>query len=83
MVEAEEVKEELRATYRPDLDIEERVRRVTQRLAVNERQRQIITAKMDAMLEMRRELEEKVLRNRSTLADLEKQRKELPEKPKA
>ncbi len=82
MVEAEEVKEELRATYRPDLDIEERFRRVTRRLEVTERQHQIITAKMDAMLEMKRELEEKVLRNRSTLADLEKERKKLPAKPR-
>ncbi len=83
MVEAEEVKEELRATFRPDLDIEERVRRVTRRLEVTERQHQIITAKMDAMLDMKRELEEKVLRTRSTLADLEKERKKLPAKPKA
>src|SRR5215211_8586772 len=32
MVEAEEVKEELRATYRPDLEVEERIQRVHKRI---------------------------------------------------
>src|ERR1051325_1236730 len=38
MVEAEEIQEELNATYRPDLDIEERLERVRKRIEVTERQ---------------------------------------------
>src|SRR5215216_7446926 len=34
MVEAEEVKEELRATYRPDLEVDERRERVAKRIEV-------------------------------------------------
>src|ERR1044071_1137524 len=60
MVEAEEVKEELRATYRPDLDIEERIVRLKKRIAVTETQRSIIDAKLEAMSEMKKELDEKL-----------------------
>src|SRR5262245_27262157 len=49
MVEAEEIKDELRATYRPDLDLEERIDRLKKRTAVTERQRAIIEAKLEAM----------------------------------
>ena len=42
MVEGEEVRSEMRATYRPDLQPEERLRRVTHLRAVTERQRAII-----------------------------------------
>ena len=52
MVEAEEVKEELSATYRPDLERPERIARLHKRIEVTERQDTIITAKLKAMLEM-------------------------------
>ena len=73
MVEAEEVKEELRATYRPDLEVEERIQRVHKRIAVTQRQHDIISAKLGAMEEMKNELEEKLKRHHEVLADLEKQ----------
>ncbi len=73
MVEAEEIKEELRATYRPDLDVEERIRRVTKRIEVTQRQHDIISAKLTAMLEMKQDLEEKLQRYRAWLADFEKE----------
>src|SRR5687767_12121606 len=38
MVEAEEVVEELTATFRPDLDIEERIPRLKKRIEVTQRQ---------------------------------------------
>src|SRR5688572_11508258 len=73
MVEAEEVKDELRATYRPDLDIEERLMRLKKRTAVTERQRAIIEAKLEAMAEMRTELDEKLARYKTTTAELEQE----------
>src|SRR5215216_4738902 len=52
MVEAEEVKEELRATYRPDLEVDERRERVAKRIEVTKRQHNIIGTKLTAMEEM-------------------------------
>ena len=66
MVEAEEVKEELRATYRHDLDIDERIE-------VTERQYEIIAHKLSAMEEMRLDLDEKLKRHRTILAELREQ----------
>jgi DNA-binding transcriptional MerR regulator len=74
MVEAEEVKEELRATHRPDLEPEERIDRLRKRIEVTKRQDAIISAKLEAMLEMKKELEEKLGRWHDIMADLEKQR---------
>jgi DNA-binding transcriptional MerR regulator len=76
MVEAEEVKEELRATYRPDLEVEERIQRVQKRIGVTQRQHDIISAKLGAMDEMKKELEEKLKHHHEVLADLEKQLRE-------
>ena len=77
MVEAEEVKEELRATYRPDLEVSERMDRLRKRIAVTERQHDIISAKLTAMEDMKRDLEEKLDRYRSTLAELHVQLEEV------
>jgi DNA-binding transcriptional MerR regulator len=74
MVEAEEVMEELRATYRPDLETEERFQRVTTRIAVTQRQYDIISAKLDAMVEMKKDLEEKLERYKTMRSELEAQR---------
>jgi DNA-binding transcriptional MerR regulator len=77
MVEAEEVKEELRATYRPDLDVEERIARLTKRIEVTKRQFAIISSKMEAMQEMKSDLEEKLTRHEATMVELLKQRAEI------
>jgi DNA-binding transcriptional MerR regulator len=74
MVEAEEIREELNATYRPDRPLEERIERVRKRIQVTRRQHDIISAKLTAMLEMKRDLEEKLQRYGAALADLEKER---------
>jgi DNA-binding transcriptional MerR regulator len=73
MVEAEEVKEELRATYRPDLEVTERIERLQKRIDVTERQYGIISTKLTAMEEMKRDLEEKLERYRTTLGELNEQ----------
>jgi MerR family transcriptional regulator, repressor of the yfmOP operon len=62
MVEGEEVRSEMRATYRPDLQPEERLRRVTHLRTVTERQRAIIDHKIEALREMQRDFEEKINR---------------------
>jgi len=77
MVEAEEVQEELNATYRPDLDLPERIERVTKRIEVTKRQSAIISTKLAAMEEMKKEVDEKLVRFRTRLADLEKRRDEV------
>jgi DNA-binding transcriptional MerR regulator len=77
MVEAEEVREELNATYRPDRPLEERIERVGKRIAVTKRQHDIISTKLTSMLEMRDDLEDKLTRYAAMLADLEKQRSEV------
>jgi MerR family transcriptional regulator, repressor of the yfmOP operon len=72
MVEAEEVREELNATFRPDRPVEERIKRVGRRVEVTQRQYDIISAKLTAMQEMRKDLEEKLQRYHQIKADLER-----------
>ncbi len=74
MVEAEEVREELRATFRPDRPIDERISRVGRRIEVTQRQFDIISTKLTAMQDMRKDLEEKLEHWRQIIADLEKER---------
>jgi len=78
MVEAEEIKEELRQTYRPDLEVAERLERLSKRIAVTQRQYDIIATKLTALLDMKRDLDEKLTRYRGTVSELEAQRAELP-----
>jgi DNA-binding transcriptional MerR regulator len=70
MVEAEETKIELRATYRPDLDAEARIARLVKAIEVTERQSEIIGAKIDALIEMKADLEAKLQRYRTWIAEL-------------
>jgi DNA-binding transcriptional MerR regulator len=70
MVEAEETKIELRASYRPDLDTEERIKRLVKAIEVTERQYAIIGTKVDALIEMKADLEAKLQRYRGWIADL-------------
>lgn len=76
MVEAEEVREELDATYRPDRPVEERIERLTKRIEVTKRQYDIISTKLTAMLEMRDDLEEKLKRYEAIVVNLEKELRE-------
>src|SRR3990167_539042 len=76
MVEAEEVREELNATYRPDRPVEERIERVQRRIEATRRQHDIISAKLTAMLEMKKDLEEKLQRYETSRAEMEKHRQE-------
>lgn len=77
MVEAEEVKEELRATYRPDLEIDERLKRNAKRIEVTQHQFDIINSKLTALEDMKKDLEEKLQRAYTVRKDLEKQRDEV------
>jgi len=74
MVEAEEVREELNATYRPDRPVDERILRVTKRIEVTQRQFDIISTKLEAMIEMQRDLKERLERYHQVVAELEKQK---------
>jgi DNA-binding transcriptional MerR regulator len=71
MVEAEEVREELKATFRPDRPLEERIQRVGRRIEVTQRQYDIIASKLTAMQEMRADLEEKLAHYKEVRAKLE------------
>jgi len=71
MVEAEEVREELRATYRPDLEVGERIKRYQKRIEVTQRQFDIISSKLAAMKDMKKDLEERLSRYRKNISDLE------------
>ena len=74
MVEAEEVREELNATYRPDRPAEERIERLAKRIQVTRRQYDIIAAKIKAMKEMKIDLDEKLERYQKSMVELEAQR---------
>jgi DNA-binding transcriptional MerR regulator len=71
MVEAEEVREELRATYRPDLEVSERIKRFENRIEVTQRQFDIISSKLTAMVEMKKELEERLARYHKNIGELQ------------
>jgi DNA-binding transcriptional MerR regulator len=73
MVEAEEVREELNATYRPDRPVEQRMERIKKRIEVTKRQHDIISTKLDAMIDMRKDLEEKLARWEKVYEDLKTQ----------
>ena len=75
MVDAEEVKTELRATYRPDLDTDVHIERLSKIIEVTQRQHDIIDAKLSALVEMKDDLEEKLQRFRAWLNDAEEQKR--------
>lgn len=78
MVEAEEVREELRATYVPGRPLEERIERVTKRVFVTDRQVKIVNTKLEAMLEMQKDLVAKLERARTLLKELEEEKSAAP-----
>ncbi len=72
MVEAQEIKQQLRAEYRPGADVAERKERITRAMELTERQHAVIRQKVDALLEMKSHLEEKLEKYRGWLEQLEK-----------
>ena len=78
MVEAEEVKEELRATYVPGRPLDERIERVSKRVEVTHRQVNIVKTKLEAMVEMQSDLEAKLERAKNLLKELEVEKAATP-----
>lgn len=77
MVEAEEVKLQLRQQYRQDADLADRRAKIEKAIEVTERQVAVIRQKMDALADMRNHLEERLSKYRGWLAQLEEQAAEL------
>jgi DNA-binding transcriptional MerR regulator len=71
MVEAEEVKWQLRAEYRPRADLAERREHINKALEVTERQCAVIRQKVEALRDMQTHLEEKVQTYRQWLFQIE------------
>ena len=69
MVEAEEVKLQLKASRRPDEDIAERRQRIAKALEVTERQYALICQKVAQLSDMKVSLEEKLAHYRAWLAE--------------
>lgn len=60
MVEAEEVKMQLRAEYRPDAASSEKKRQILRAIEVTERQHDLIRQKVQALAEMKSHMEERL-----------------------
>lgn len=73
MVEAEEVKLQLRAEYRQDAEISERREKLARAVEVTERQVAVVEQKLAALNEMKAHLEEKLGRYRGWLEHVEEQ----------
>jgi DNA-binding transcriptional MerR regulator len=71
MVEAEEVKWQLRAEYRPQADLAERRQHINKALEVTERQCAVIRQKVEALRDMQTHLEEKLQTYRQWLSQIE------------
>lgn len=73
MVEAEEVKWQLRAEYRPQADLTERRQSIAKALEVTERQHALLRQKVEALQDMQGRLEEKLQTYRQWLAQIDEQ----------
>jgi DNA-binding transcriptional MerR regulator len=82
MVEAEEVKMQLRAQYRPEAALSQKKAQVLRAIEVTERQYDLIRQKVGALTEMQSKLEERLATYRGWLDQLEEQLK-AEKKPKA
>lgn len=60
MVEAEEIKLQLRAEYRPDSALPEKKAQLEKAIAITERQHEVIAQKVEALREMQAKLEERL-----------------------
>ena len=72
MVEAEELRAQIRATRRPDRDLPERRQRVQQVMVALRRQLEVVEPKIEQLVEMRGEISER-------LETLEQRLKEIDE----
>lgn len=75
MVEAEEVKDQLRATYRRDAEISERRGRLHKAIEVTQHQAGIIDLKLTALQDMKDQLDQKLTQYRGWLDRLDQQEK--------
>src|SRR3972149_6955702 len=72
MVEAEELKTQLRAGYRPNADLEDHRARVARAIEVTERQYAVIRQKAEGLAQMKAHLEQKLNTYRGWLAQADK-----------
>jgi DNA-binding transcriptional MerR regulator len=82
MVEAEEVKMQLRAEYRPEAALSQKKAQLLRAIEVTERQHDLIRQKVSGLTEMQSKLEERLATFRGWLDQLEEQLK-VERKPKA
>ena len=82
MVEAEEVKMQLRAEYRPEAALSQKQAQLLRAIAVTERQHDVIRRRIDALTEMQSKLDERLTTFRGWLAHIEEQLS-TERKPKA
>jgi DNA-binding transcriptional MerR regulator len=71
MVEAEEVKMQLKAGYRPESGLREKREAVLRAIEVTERQYALIRQKADALAEMRSHLEDRLMTFNGWLSDID------------
>ena len=72
MVDAEEVKMQLRAEYRPDAALSQKRAQLLRAIAVTERQHELIRQKVSALADMQSHLEERLATFRTWMEDLER-----------
>jgi DNA-binding transcriptional MerR regulator len=73
MVEAEEVKMQLRAEYRRDAAVAKRKQQIQRAIDVTERQNAIIAQKLAALTEMKAHLDERLAKYRGWLSQIQEQ----------
>ena len=73
MVDAEEVKMQLRAEYRPEAAISQKKSQLLRAIEVTERQHDVIRQKVGAILEMQTKLEERLATFRGWLKQIEEE----------
>ena len=71
MVEAEELRAQIRATFRPDRDLPERRERVLQVITAVRRQLEVVEPKSEQLVEMRGELSERLEMLEQRLVDID------------
>lgn len=71
MVEAEEIKLQLRAEYRPDSALPEKHAQILKAIAITERQHELIAQKVDALGDMQTKLEERLATFRGWMRQIE------------
>ncbi len=83
MVEAEEVKMQIRAEYRPEAAVSEKVAQLERAIEVTEHQRSMIRQKVEALTDMQAQLEERLTKYQGWQKQLdEEMREESKTKPK-